>query len=70
MKQNLPMPVVVAVLAVLLVGLAVFLVRRSANRENQGIDMATSEQIQKRMHDQMSRSTSPEASQKAYHGGR
>jgi hypothetical protein len=69
MKQNLPLPVILAVLAVVLVGLVAFLVRKTANRENEGIDMARSEEIQKRMHDQMHRSTSPEASQKAYHGG-
>jgi hypothetical protein len=70
MKQNLPLPVIIAVVAAVLVAVAVFLVRRSANRENDGIDMATTERIQKQMHQQRSQSGSPVTTQKAYYGGR
>lgn len=70
MKQNIPMPVVVGVLAVLLVALAAFFVYRGANRENDGVDMEAANRIQMQMHQKLARPTSPEESEKAYHGGK
>lgn len=69
MKQTIPMPVVVGILAVLLVAVAVFFVYRGETRENDGVDLDTAKRMQMKMHQNLTHSTSPEASQKAYHGG-
>ena len=68
MKQNIPMPVIVGVVVVLLVVIAAFFVQRGANRENEGVDLETAKRMQMQMHQNLAHPSSSEASQKAYHG--
>jgi hypothetical protein len=66
MNQKLSTPMVIAIFAVVLIGLAVFFLRKGGGGENADIDMKAAEKIQREQRQKMINSPS----QNSYSGGK
>ena len=69
MKQNIPTPVVIGVLVLALIGILSFFAFRSANRENQGVDLDLARKRQMQQHQRLTQpGTSAQEKAQAYGG--